>query len=114
MGQPPGAPDLGIPGIEGGETIGHGGFGVVYHARQPQFDRDVAVKVIPQGTLDETGRLRFERERRAMGVISNHPNIVTVYDAGLAGARPFIVMEYMSFGSPTAQGSPGRRSSAPS
>jgi serine/threonine-protein kinase PknK len=99
MGTPPGAPELGIPGVEGAAEIGRGGFGVVYRARQDQFDRHVAVKIVPAGALDETGRVRFDRERRAMGVISNHPNIVTVYEAGLAAGRPYIVMEFMDRGS---------------
>ncbi len=92
--------DLGIEGIEGAEEIGAGGFAVVYRARQPAFGRTVAVKVMSVSGLDEHNRLRFERERKAMGSLSDHPGIVTVYDAGFTrDNRPYLVMAYLPRGS---------------
>lgn len=92
--------DLGIPGIEDAVEIGLGGFGRVYRASQPAFGRTVAVKVLAVGKLDEKSQQRFERECQAMGALSGHPNIVTVFDAGTtAEGRPYLIMEYMSGGS---------------
>ena len=81
------------------EEIGRGGFGVVYRAVQTTFDRVVAVKLLLT-VLDRRSWKRFERERRALGTLSTHPNIVTMYDTGMTSVgRPFLVMEYLSGGS---------------
>jgi uncharacterized protein YkwD len=78
--------------------IGRGGFAVVYRAFQPRFGRTVAVKLLdPQG--DPRAVERFERECEAMGMLSSHPNIVTIFDAGLSDdGKPYLVMEYMPDG----------------
>ena len=82
-----------IDGLEDLEPLGHGGFSQVYRARQTDFDRLVAVKVLDVG-LDDRQRSAFERECRAMGVVSQHPNIVTVLSSAYASdGRPAIVME---------------------
>jgi serine/threonine-protein kinase PknK len=92
--------DLGIAGLTEAVEIGRGGFGVVYRARQPALHRTVAVKLVATGVLDDRARDRFERELHAMGTLSGHPNIVTIYDSGFTSdARPFIVMDYMAGGS---------------
>lgn len=91
--------DLGIPGYLNPVEIGRGGFAVVYRAWQPSFGRDVAIKIIDVA-LDFTGLDRFERECLAIGALSGHPNIVTVYELGLTGdGKPFIVMEFLASGS---------------
>lgn len=88
-----------INGVTGLTEIGRGGFGVVYRGTETEFGRDVAVKVL-MPTLDERARLRFERERRAMGAVSDHHNIVTVYRGGLTdSSQPYLVMEYLRGGS---------------
>ncbi|MEM9562372.1 MAG: protein kinase [Actinomycetota bacterium] len=97
------APVLGdnvaIPGLADLTEIGRGGFGVVYRATESELGREVAVKLL-SGPLDERSRSRFERERRAMGVLSSHPNIVTVFRSGTAGTgEPYLVMEYLPGGS---------------
>ena len=77
-----------------------GGFGVVYKAHQTGFERTVALKILPIAAADESARDRFERERMAMGALSSHPNIVTVYGSGFTDdQQPYIVMEFMSRGS---------------
>jgi serine/threonine protein kinase len=79
--------------------IGSGGDGVVYRTHQPELHRDVAVKVIRATVLDDGAVARFERERAAMGVLSSHPSIVTVHDAGFTGqGQPYLVMEHMAGG----------------
>ncbi len=90
--------DLGIPGYDNAEEIGRGGFAVVYRAWQPRFERHVAIKVI-SAVLDDTLLRRFEHECLAIGALSGHPNIVTVYELGLTGdGRPFIAMEFLEAG----------------
>ena len=92
--------DLGIPGLADAVEVGRGGFAVVYRCHQERFGRTVAVKVLRDAINDETARVRFQRECLAMGMLSGHPNIVTVYEAGFRGAGdPYIVMDFMRGGS---------------
>lgn len=75
--------------------IGSGGMGEVYRAHDSRLDRDVAVKVLPQGFASDEGRLRrFEQEAKATSALS-HPNILTVYDIGEHQGSPFIVAELL-------------------
>src|SRR5215467_14406820 len=77
------------------EQIGAGGMGVVYLAHDEQLDRDVAVKVLPKGSLtDETARKRFRGEALALAKL-NHPNIETVFDYGAENGVDFLVTEYI-------------------
>lgn len=83
-----------IAGYEQFRPIGSGGFSTVYEARQPELNRRVAVKVLTLGTDQTFDRAAFEGECRAMGTVSEHPNIVTVYESGFsAGGLPYITME---------------------
>jgi WD40 repeat protein len=77
-------------------TIGEGGMGVVYRARDTRLGRDVAVKVLTQVAFSDRERLlRFEQEARATGML-NHPNLLTVYDVGRdAEENPFLVTELL-------------------
>lgn len=70
-----------IPGHQLEQVIGTGGFATVYRARQPSLGRTVAVKVMSHAT-DPDALSRFHRECRALGMLSGHPNIVTVHDCG--------------------------------
>jgi serine/threonine protein kinase len=82
--------------VENYEEIGRGGSAVVYRGWQPEFGRWVAIKVFPP---DEDVR-RLERERLAVGRVSDHPGIVPVFGGGLtADGRPYLVMGYMDGGS---------------
>jgi eukaryotic-like serine/threonine-protein kinase len=78
------------------EKIGAGGMGVVYRARDERLDRDVALKVLPGGTLaDEASRKRFRREALSLSKL-NHPNIETVHDFDTQQGVDFLVMEYIA------------------
>lgn len=96
--EPPDRTGAGLEALEAMEEIGRGGFATVYRAFQPRFGRTVAVKLLdPKG--DPHSIERFERECAAMGMLSSHPNIVTIFDAGVTDdGRPFLVMEYMPGG----------------
>ena len=61
--------------------------------------RRVALKVLAFGLVDERERRSFERECRAMGLVSQHPHIVTVFNAAFSDTKqPCIVMELYSGG----------------
>ena len=80
------------------EEIGAGAMGAVFKARDPMMDREVAVKTIHAsaliGPMAEQYRERFTREARAAGRLA-HPGIVTVFDAGVEGDTPYLVMEFV-------------------
>lgn len=77
------------------EEVGSGGMGVVYRARDDQLERDVALKVLPSGTLSDDGsRRQFRKEALALAKLS-HPNIETVYEFDTQDGIDFLVMEYL-------------------
>jgi serine/threonine-protein kinase len=77
------------------EELGRGGMGRVYKAVHQTMGRFVALKVLaPELTKTEKARDLFQREVKAAAKL-NHPNIVTAFDAYLAGDRFFLVMEYV-------------------
>ena len=78
------------------EKLGTGGMGTVYRAHDATLDRDVAVKMVSSVDLDTQGQARLLQEAQAIAKL-NHPNIVSVYDAGqIDGNQPYIVMELVS------------------
>jgi len=75
--------------------IGAGGMGEVYRARDSRIKRDVAVKILPNAMAGDPERIRrFEQEALAAGML-NHPNILTVFDAGTHDGVPYIVSELL-------------------
>ena len=95
----PAVPPVQIDGFDELRPIGRGGFSYVFSARQRDFNRRVALKVLTFGLADERERRSFERECRAMGLVSQHPHIVTVFNAAFTTTKqPCIVMELYSGG----------------
>jgi eukaryotic-like serine/threonine-protein kinase len=77
------------------EKIGAGGMGEVYRARDEHLARDVAIKVLPPGTLtDELARKHFHKEALILSQL-NHPNVATIYDFDTEQSVDFLVMEYI-------------------
>jgi serine/threonine protein kinase len=88
-------PDLRLGRFEILEQIGRGGFGIVVRARDPQLNRDVAIKIPRFETaLSPQSRQRFEREAKAAASL-NHPGIVGVFELGSAQGVDFIVNEFI-------------------
>src|SRR3954464_2944244 len=84
----------------GVEPIGRGGMGEIFRATDTTLGRDVAIKVLDQRyAQDPAVRERFTREALAVARLSGNAHIVTIYDVGEHGERPFIVMEYLAGGS---------------
>src|SRR3712207_1931647 len=94
-GQPEVVEELTRRGYADVTLVGRGGHAVVYRAEQTAFGRTVAIKVLIDADLDPVAFERFERERRALGSMSNHPNILTVYEGGVTRTgQAFLVTEY--------------------
>jgi formylglycine-generating enzyme required for sulfatase activity len=77
--------------VEG--TLGEGGMGAVYAARDPRLGRRVAIKVLTAqaGGSDEQRR-RFQREAQALARL-RHPGIVVVHEVGTERGAPYLVMD---------------------
>ena len=87
-----------IPGYELIETLGEGGMGVVYKARQLGLNRLVALKMIIGGRharADLLARFRIEAEAVAR---LRHPNILQIYDIGEVDGLPFVSLELLDGG----------------
>jgi eukaryotic-like serine/threonine-protein kinase len=75
------------------EVIGEGGMGAVYMAQQTEpVKRQVAVKLIKAGMDSKQVLARFDAERQALALM-DHPNIARIYDGGVSGNAPYVVME---------------------
>lgn len=78
------------------ERIGAGGLGEVYRARDTKVGRTVALKLIePAVIAEETRRLALADEARLASRLS-HPNIATLFEAGNADGRMYLVYEFIS------------------
>jgi serine/threonine protein kinase len=92
-----------IPGYTDFHLIGSGGSAAVLRARQVQLERDVAVKVLRPGQIDDQTRRLFDAERRALGKMG-HPNIITVFDSGYTSdGDPYLVMQLCVSGALSTQ-----------
>jgi serine/threonine protein kinase len=78
-----------------GEALGSGAMGVVYRAHDPDLDRAVAIKVVRTGHASNGTRLL--REAQAMARL-RHPNVVPIFDVGLAAGAVFVAMPILEGG----------------
>src|SRR5881628_1592041 len=75
--------------------LGAGGMGEVFRARDMRLNRDVAIKVLPKDFVADADRLRrFEQETKSLAAL-NHPNILTIHDAGVHEGAPYLVSELL-------------------
>jgi serine/threonine protein kinase len=76
-------------------ALGAGGMGEVFRARDTRLNREVAIKILPKEFASDPQRLRrFEQESKTLAAL-NHPNILTIYDAGLQDGTPYLVSELL-------------------
>ncbi|MGA7990740.1 MAG: ABC transporter substrate-binding protein [Thermoanaerobaculia bacterium] len=75
--------------------LGRGGMGVVYRAKDPVLNRDVAVKLIPPGNLTKDAEERFQREAQIVAQM-DHAAIVPIYDFGRHEGSLFFVMPVLA------------------
>src|SRR5882757_927055 len=73
-------------------TLGVGGMGEVYRARDTRLERTVAIKILSQLSSDSGRRQRFKREAKAISGL-NHPNICVLHDIGHQDGIDYLVME---------------------
>ncbi|HKC25999.1 MAG TPA: serine/threonine-protein kinase, partial [Thermoanaerobaculia bacterium] len=83
--------------------LGRGAMGLVYLARDPQIEREVALKTVrfdgPGSTFNvDESKARFLKEARISGRLQ-HPHIVTVFDVGEDQGTLYLAMEYVAGGS---------------
>ncbi|MCX6905991.1 MAG: serine/threonine-protein kinase, partial [Verrucomicrobia bacterium] len=84
-----------FPQLEILESLGRGGMGVVYKARQKSLNRFVALKLLAPERVGDAGFAeRFQKEAQALAAL-NHPHIVTVHDFGQAGGFYYLLMEFV-------------------
>ena len=75
------------------DRLGAGGMGEVFRARDTKLDRDVAIKMLPEGVAADAERLaRFEREAKLLAGL-NHPNIAAIYGVEEADGATYLVLE---------------------
>ncbi|MBN7793667.1 serine/threonine-protein kinase [Microbacterium esteraromaticum] len=94
MTRPPSVPPQ-LPGFTFVQPLGAGGFADVFLYEQQMPRRRVAVKVLLADRITTGAAQEFTDEANVMAMLSTHPAIVTIYQAGVAGdGRPYLVMEY--------------------
>ena len=74
-------------------TLGSGGMGDVYRARDPRLERDVAIKALPDTLASDADRVaRFEREAYVLALL-NHPHIAAIYGLEETGTTRYLILE---------------------
>ncbi|HMO12364.1 MAG TPA: serine/threonine-protein kinase, partial [Actinotalea sp.] len=94
-----GGRSMALPGYGDMHLIAHGGFSSVYASVQLQYNRPVAIKVLDVGFDDDKLRRQYTRECAATGLLTGHPNILTILDSGFSpDGKPYLVMDYCANG----------------
>jgi eukaryotic-like serine/threonine-protein kinase len=76
-------------------SLGEGGMGEVYRAKDRRLGREVAIKVMPERLASDADLVRrFEQEARAVAALS-HPNVLTLFDVGREGGHLYAVLELL-------------------
>jgi len=76
-------------------SIGAGGMGEVYRARDTRLDRTVAIKILPAAVSSDPDRLlRFQHEARILSTL-NHPNVLAIFDVGEQNDVRYLVSEFL-------------------
>jgi len=76
-------------------SLGSGGMGEVYRARDTRLERTVAIKILPAAFSSDADRLhRFQHEARILSTL-NHPNVLAIYDVGDQNGVSFLVSEFL-------------------
>jgi eukaryotic-like serine/threonine-protein kinase len=78
-------------------TLGSGGMGEVFRARDTRLNRLVAIKVLSADLAESSARRRFQQEAKAASAL-NHPHILTVYEAAEIDDRQYLVTELVDGG----------------
>ncbi len=79
--------------------LASGGMGSVWRAYDHVLGRMVAIKLLAEGYADDERAVRrFLREGRAAARLCGHPHVITIYDVGDSGGRPYLVMEHLAGG----------------
>src|SRR5438105_7521228 len=73
-------------------SIGAGGMGEVYKARDTRLNRTIAIKILP--SADPDLKARFEREAKAIAALQ-HTHICALYDVGHDNDLDYLVLEYL-------------------
>jgi len=75
--------------------LGRGGMGIVYRATDTRLDRSVAIKMLALDDRQSHSLIeRFQREAKAVAGLT-HPHIVELFDIGVFGGKPYVVMEHL-------------------
>ena len=75
--------------------IGRGGMGVVYLAKDPRLNRDVAIKALPEHMANDPARLeRFQSEAKTLAQL-NHPAVAGIHGLEEANGKHYLILEYV-------------------
>ncbi|HEU0294219.1 MAG TPA: protein kinase [Anaerolineales bacterium] len=78
------------------EMLGQGGMSALYKATHPTLKRAVAIKIFHAEVSNDLSSVwHFEIEAKQVAGL-RHPNIVQIFDFGIAESHPYLVMEYLS------------------
>src|SRR5215510_164021 len=81
------------------ETLGAGGMGTVYKARDTQLERFVALKLLHKDLSSEADRHAQLQQEARIAASVNHPNVVQIFSLGMDHGQFYVVMELIDYGS---------------